>query len=80
MKRNLLLLLLAVSASMQALQYTSSNPKVQKELDRCTQSFSSTSGVTYRYDGECINRVKKKYPGKVRESNGEITSTVHAGE
>jgi len=80
MKRNLLLLLLVVSASMQAVRPTSPNLKVQEELDRCKRGAPSTSGIIYLYDSECVNRVKKKYPGQVQqESDREVTSTVHAG-
>ncbi len=80
MKRSLLslLLLLAGSASMQG-AFTSSNPEVQKKLDACKHSSEpTTSGIAYRYDMECIERVKKEHPGEVQED--EITSVVHAGQ
>ncbi len=80
MKRSLLLLslLLAGSASMQG-AFTSSNPEVQKKLDACKHSPEpTTSGITYRYDTECMERVKKEHPGEVHQD--EITSTVHAGQ
>ncbi len=71
MKRNLFLLslLLVGSASMQG-GYTSPDPEVQKKLDACkAPAAPTTSGITERYKGECIERVKKEHPGKVHEAH-----------